>query len=637
MPSTPELDWNDTTDQANATRGLIDKLEPCVVRNEAGRVVWDNDRWDFLNKDECPDTVHPSLWRQSGINTAQGLFEVIPGIYQVRGLDVSNMTIIEGDTGLVVIDPLMSKEVSAAGMELYRRNRGERPVHAVIYTHSHGDHFGGVLGVTTNEAVENGTCAIIAPDEFMQHAVSENIFAGPAMLRRAVYMYGRSLPAGPEGLVGFGIAQSLSTGTVGLIAPTQDITETGQEVVVDGVRLVFQLTPDTVVDGVRLVFQLTPDTEAPAELNFYLPDHKVLLIAENVNHTLHNLLTLRGAQVRDAHAWAAYITESIQLFHEAEVLIGSHNWPTWGQEQVTRILTEQRDAYAYLHDQTVRLMNQGLTGPEIAEEIQTFPGELGKAWSVRGYYGSISHNVKAVYQRYMGWYDGNPSHLWQHPPVEQAKRYVAAIGGADATVASAREAYEAGDLRWAAELLNHVLFAEPEHAAARELQADTYERLGFAQENGTWRNIYLTGAKELREAGQEIRKVGAPAAESVDMLAALATGQIFESMAVRLDGPRAAEHRLLLRWEFTDTDEVWTLLVGNGVLTPMKGDAPGGEVPQLTLRLKRSMLDRVLAQHITFQEAIGAGSVTVEGDVSVLATFYGLLEKPARNFPIVLP
>ncbi|MFD3563334.1 alkyl/aryl-sulfatase [Streptomyces sp. NPDC058686] len=622
MPSTPELDWDDTTDQANATRGLIDKLEPCVVRNEAGRVVWDNDRWDFLNKDECPDTVHPSLWRQSRINTAQGLFEVAPGIYQVRGLDVSNMTIIEGETGLVVVDPLMSKEVSAAGIELYRRNRGERPVHAVIYTHSHGDHFGGVLGVTTNEAVETGACVIIAPDEFMRHAVSENIFAGPAMLRRAVYMYGRSLPAGPQGLVGFGIAQSLSTGTVGLIAPTLDVTETGQEVV---------------VDGVRLVFQLTPDTEAPAELNFYLPDHQVLLIAENVNHTLHNLLTLRGAQVRDAHAWAAYITESIQLFQDADVLIGSHNWPTWGREQVMRMLTEQRDAYAYLHDQTVRLMNQGLTGPEIAEEIQSFPGELGKAWSVRGYYGSISHNVKAVYQRYMGWYDGNPSHLWQHPPVEQAKRYVAAIGGADATVASAREAFGSGDLRWAAELLNHVLFAEPEHIGARELQAETYERLGFAQENGTWRNIYLTGAKELREAGQEIRTVGAPGAESVDMLSGLSTGQIFESMAVRLDGPRAAAHRLLLRWEFTDTDEVWTLLVGNGVLTPIRGDAPGAEAPHLTLRLERSTLDQVLAQRTSFTEAMASGAVTATGDVSVLATFYGLLEKPRRNFPIVLP
>ncbi|MFI7361438.1 alkyl/aryl-sulfatase [Streptomyces sp. NPDC050149] len=622
MPSTPELDWDDTTDRTNATRGLIDRLEPCVVRNAAGRVVWDNDRWDFLNKDECPDTVHPSLWRQSRLNTAQGLFEVAPGIYQVRGLDVSNMTIIEGETGVVVVDPLTSKEVAAEALGLYTRNRGERPVKAVIYTHSHGDHFGGVLGVTTKAAVEAGECAVIAPDAFMDHAVSENVFAGPAMLRRAVYMYGRSLPVGPEASVGFGLGQALSTGTVGLIAPTRSITATGQELV---------------LDGVRLVFQLTPDTEAPSEMNFYLPDHRVLLIAENVNHSLHNVLTLRGAQVRDAHAWASYITESIQLFDGAEILVGSHNWPTWGHDDVMRMLTQQRDAYAYLHDQTVRLMNQGLTGPEIAEEIHSFPGELGRAWSVRGYYGSLSHNVKAVYQRYMGWYDGNPAHLWQHPPVEQARRYVAAIGGADATVASAREAVEAGDLRWAAELLNHVLFAEPGHAGARELQAQTYERLGFGQENGTWRNIYLTGAKELREAGQERRRTGAPGKDSVDMLAALSTRQLFESMAVRIDGPRAAAHRLLLRWEFTDTDEVWTLLLGNGVLTPMRGDAPGGESPQLTLRLERASLDLVLAQHTSFPEAIGSGAVRMEGDATVLATFHGLLEKPARNFPIVLP
>ncbi|MFI5630260.1 alkyl/aryl-sulfatase [Streptomyces sp. NPDC051664] len=622
MLSTPELDWDDTTDQVNATRGLIDKLEPCVVHNEAGRVVWDNDRWDFLNKDECPATVHPSLWRQSRLNTVQGLFEVVPGIYQVRGLDVSNMTIIEGETGVVVVDPLTSREVAAEALGLYTRNRGERPVKAVIYTHSHGDHFGGVLGVTTNEAVAAGDCLVIAPDEFMHHAVSENIFAGPAMMRRAVYMYGRSLPVGAEASVGFGLGQALSTGTVGLIAPTDTVTGTGQEFV---------------VDGVRLFFQLTPDTEAPSEMNFYLPDHRVLLIAENVNHSLHNVLTLRGAQVRDAHAWASYITESIRLFDRAEVLIGSHNWPTWGNDEVMRMLAEQRDAYAYIHDQTVRLMNQGLTGPEIAEEIQSFPGQLARAWSVRGYYGSISHNVKAVYQRYMGWYDGNPAHLWQHPPVEQAKRYVAAIGGAEATVATAREAFEAGDLRWAAELLNHVLFAEPEHLSARELQIASYERLGFAQENGTWRNIYLTGAKELREAGQGTRRTGAPGKESVEMLAALATGQIFESMAVRLDGPRAAAHRLLLRWEFTDTDEVFTLLVGNGVLTPMKGDAPGGEAPQLTLRLERAVLNMVLAQRTTFTEAIGSGAITVEGDVTVLATFHGLLEKPARNFPIALP
>ncbi|MGW6754101.1 alkyl/aryl-sulfatase [Streptomyces sp. NPDC055006] len=621
MTHMPNLDFDDRTDLTNATRGLVDKLAPCIVRNAEGRVVWDNERWAFLDE-ECPDTVHPSLWRQGRLNTAQGLFEVAAGVYQVRGLDASNMTIVEGDTGVVLVDPLMSKEPAAAALQLYRRNRGERPVKAVIYTHSHGDHFGGVLGVTGVAEVAAGECQIVAPEGFIHHAVSENVFAGPAMHRRAAYMYGRPLPVGPAGQVGFGLAQSLSSGTMGLLPPTHTITETGQELA---------------LDGMRFVFQLTPDTEAPSEMNFYLPERQVLLVAENVTHTLHNLLTLRGALVRDAHAWAGYITESLQMFHDAEVLVGSHHWPTWGRDEVVRILGEQRDAYAYIHDQTVRLMNQGLTGAEIAEELREFPGELGRAWSVRGYYGSISHNVKAVYQRYMGWYDGNPAHLWQHPPVEQAKRYVAAIGGADATVDVARKAVGEGDLRWGVELLHHVLFAEPDHAAARSLQADAFEQLGFAQENGTWRNIYLTGALELRAAGTGPRQAPAVTLDSTDMLAGLGTVQIFELLAVRLNGPRAAAHRLLLRWEFGDTDESWTVLVGNGVLTPMRGEAPGGEAPQLTVRLDRAELNRILGGRSSFTDAVASGAVVLYGDAGVLATFQGLLEQPQGDFPIVLP
>ncbi|MFE0423898.1 alkyl/aryl-sulfatase [Streptomyces sp. NPDC058953] len=621
MTTAPETDWDDSTDRDNATRGLIDRLEPCVIRDATGRVVWDNDRWDFLTEEECPRTVHPGLWRQAGHNTAQGVFEVAPGFYQVRGLDVSNMTIVEGDTGVVVVDPLVSKECAAAGLELYRRNRGDRPVRAVVYTHSHGDHFGGALGVTTAEDVAAGRVEVVAPEGFMEHAVSENVFAGPAMRRRAVYMYGKSLKPGGEGMVGFGIAQGLSTGTIGLLPPTRTITRTGEE---------------AILDGVRFVFQLAPDAEAPSEMNFYFPDHKVLLIAEMVNHTLHNVLTLRGALVRDARAWATYITECIGIFGDADVLMGSHNWPTWGHGEVRRILTEQRDAYAYLHDQTVRLMNRGMTGPEIAEEITAFPGELGAAWHIRGYYGSLSHNVKAVYQRYMGWFDGNPAHLWQHPPVEQAKRYLDFMGGADTVVGRARTSFDEGDLRWVAEVLNHVLFAEPDHAEARELQARTFEKLGYAQENGVWRNFYLTGAQELR-SGSDGPAGSEPHHQSPDMLAGLTTEQIFQSLAVRLDGPRAAAHRLLLRWEFEDIDEVWTLLVGNGVLTPIRGDAPGGEAPQLTLRLDRALFDRILARRTTFTDAIASGAVAVQGDAGVLTTFYGLLEEPPLHFPVALP
>ncbi|MEU3607645.1 alkyl sulfatase dimerization domain-containing protein [Streptomyces sp. NPDC035033] len=615
-------DPDDRTDFADATRGLIDRYTPCVIRNERGRAVWDNERWSFLEQ-EPPDTVHPSLWRIGRLNALQGLFEVVPGVYQVRGLDGSNMTVIEGDDGVVVVDPLCSEESAAAAWHLYRRNRGDRPVRAVVYSHSHGDHFGGVHGVTGPEAVAAGECAIVAPAGFLEHAVSENVFAGPAMRRRAAYMYGAKLPAGPDGTVGFGLAQAMSAGRFGLIPPTVTVETTGQELL---------------LAGVRFVFQLTPDTEAPSEMNFFLPDQDVLLIAENATHTLHNVLTLRGALVRDAHAWASYLTESLQLFPDAGVLIGSHHWPTWGRDRVRAFLTEQRDAYAYLHDQTVRLMNRGLTGPEIAEELAAFPGDLGRAWSVRGYYGSLSHNVKAVYQRYMGWFDGNPAHLWQHPPAEQARRYVDFMGGADAVLAKARVSYEEGDLRWVAEVVDRVVFADPANTEARELLATTYERLGHAQENGTWRNFYLTGAQELR-APDDHRPPRRPGFSlgGVDMVGALTTRQVFESLAVCLDGPRAAAHRLLLRWEFTDASEVWTLLLGNGVLTPLRGDAPGGEKPHVTLRLERAALDRVLSGRSSLTDAVAAGAIEADGDTDALATLQSLLEQPNPDFPVVLP
>ncbi|MEU8687851.1 alkyl sulfatase dimerization domain-containing protein [Streptomyces sp. NPDC048665] len=609
--------WDDEQDFTDADRGLIARLEPCVVRDARGGVVWDADAYDFLAAD-CPPTAHPALWRQSRLVARQGLYEVVPGIYQVRGLDLSNVTFAEGERGVVVIDPLISAEVAAAALALYRAHRGERPVTGVIYTHSHVDHFGGVRGVVGPADVAAGRVPVIAPAGFLEHAAGENVFTGTAMARRAAYMYGAALPKGPAGQIGCGLGLTTSTGSVGLIAPTVDVTATGQT---------------ETVDGVRIVFQLTPGTEAPAEMNLHFPDLRVLCAAENACHTLHNVLTLRGALVRDPSAWARYLTETIRLFAaDTDVVFASHHWPTWGQDRVVRFLEEQRDAYAYLHDQCVRMINAGYTGAEIAEQLR-FPPALERAWHVRGHYGSLSHNAKAVYQRYMGWFDGNPAHLWQHPPTEAARRYVEFMGGADSVVAKARTSHEDGDLRWVAEVLNHVLFADPGHTEARALQADTFERLGQGAECGPWRNFFLTGAAELRGG-----ILGTPTRAAPDVLAALTAEQVFRSMAVRVNGPRAAEAgRLLLRWEFTDTCEKWTLLLSRGALTPMPGDAPQGEQPTAVLRLARTTLDAVLVGATTFAEEIAGGAVDLDGDAGALITFGSLLDAPDPDFAIVTP
>lgn len=478
------LPLHDTTDFDDADRGFIAALSPCVIKAADGRVVWDNDAYSFLDG-AAPTSVHPSLWRQSQLTAKQGLYQVVPGIYQVRGFDISNISFVEGDTGLIVIDPLVSTEVAAAALDLYRAHRGaDRPVVAVIYTHSHVDHFGGVLGVTTQADVDAGKVAVLAPEGFTAHAVQENIYAGSAMMRRAGYMYGTVLARGLRGHVGCGLGQTLSTGEVSLVVPTVDITETGET---------------HTIDGVEIEFQMAPGTEAPAEMHFYFPRFRALCMAENATHNLHNLLTLRGALVRDPRAWSGYLTEAIDTFADrTDVVFASHHWPTWGREKIVEFLSQQRDMYSYLHDQTLRLLNQGYTGVEIAEMFQ-LPPALQRAWHTHGYYGSVSHNVKAIYQRYMGWFDGNPGWLWPHPPEALAPRYVDALGGIDRVLELAREAFDAGDFRWAATLLDHAVFADSEHAAARGLYADTLEQLAYGAECATWRNFFLTGAAELRD------------------------------------------------------------------------------------------------------------------------------------------
>ncbi|MFF4991317.1 alkyl/aryl-sulfatase [Streptosporangium saharense] len=654
-----DLPFHDRADFDNADRGFVAKLSPALVKGADGKVVWDNDVYAFLDGD-CPQDAHPSLWRQAQLCAKQGLFEVTDGIYQVRGLDLSNMTIVEGETGVIVIDPLVSTECAAAALRLYRDHRGERPVTGVIYTHSHADHFGGVRGVTDGTGIP-----ILAPAHFMEHAVAENVYAGTAMNRRALYMYGQRLPRSPEGQLGCGLGMGTSAGTVTLIPPTVDITHTGQE---------------ETIDGVRIVFQLTPGTEAPSEMNFLFPDHRALCMAENATHNLHNVLTLRGAVVRDARVWARYLDEAITLFADrANVAFASHHWPTWGREDIVRFLSQQRDLYAYLHDQTVRLLNHGLTGIEIAETMR-MPPALERAWHTHGYYGSVSHNVKAIYQRYLGWFDGNPAHLWEHPPVEQARRYVECLGGTSAVIAHARRYIQEGDLRFAATLLNHAIFAtDPHsdarygehrteshveathdehrsehhvetthgehrtehrsehrrsdehdaahHAEARSLLAEVYTRLGHGAENATWRNFYLTGAAELADGPA----AGTADTTSPDMLSALSVEQVFDSLAIRVNGPDAWNERFTIDWYLTDLDEHHSTTLSNGALTHRR--TPSGDGADLTLRLTRQQLFDLLTTG-----APGAlAHIDHDGDPTPLQRLATILDTPTPNFPIVTP
>ena len=590
------------TDEQNSDRGFLGTIEPMVIHAADGRVVWDMDALAFL-AGEGSGSVDDNLWRQSALTARHGLYEVTTGIYQVRGFDLSNVTFVEGDRGVIVIDPLISAETAAAALALYRRHRGDRPVTAIVYTHAHVDHFGGVLGM-----VEADTdIPVIAPEHFLDNAVSENVYAGTAMFRRGYYYDGHPLARTAAGRVGIGLGAGASTGSIGLIPPTLEITRTGQ---------------DEVLDGVRIVFQLTPGTECPSEMNLYFPALRALCMAENATHTLHNLLTLRGAQVRDARMWSRYLAEAIELYaHEAEAEFASHHWPTWGTENIVTFLTEQRDLYAYLHDQTVRLMNQGLTGSEIAEDFE-LPPELAARDHVRGYYGSVSHNVKAIYQRYLGWYDGNPAHLWQHPPTAAATRYVEVLGGVGATLEHARRYLDNGDLRFAVELASHAVFAAPGDDAARELLATGLERLGHGAENATWRNAYLTGANELRYG------VSRTDLAAGGLLAALTVTQLFDTLAIRVVGPRAWAESFVITWMITDTREWYSMELSHGALVhrPVAKPKPA----DLTVRISRSRLADALA-HGSF-----AGADTT-GDHAVLDRLLALLDNPDPAFAVVTP
>ncbi|BBY58174.1 alkyl/aryl-sulfatase [Mycolicibacterium sarraceniae] len=605
------LPFADTADFADADRGFIAALTPCVVTAADGRVVWDNDVYGFLTGDS-PTSVHPSLWRQSLLVAKQGLYEVVEGIYQVRGLDLSNISFIEGDTGVIVIDPLISTETAAAALELYRAHRGDRPVVAVIYTHSHIDHFGGVLGVTSQADVDAGKVAVIAPEGFVEHAVQENVYAGTAMGRRAGYMYGTLLERGPQGQVGCGLGQQTSTGEVAIIVPTIDIAATGET---------------HTIDGVEIEFQMAPGTEAPAEMHLYFPQFRALCMAENATHNLHNLLTLRGALVRDPHAWSGYLTEAIDTFADrTDVVFASHHWPTWGYDKIVEFLSLQRDLYGYLHDQTLRQLNQGFTGIEIAETFQ-MPPALHKAWHAHGYYGSVSHNVKAVYQRYMGWFDGNPARLWAHPPEAIGPRYVHAMGGVDRVVELAKGAFDSGDYRWAATLLDHATFTDQTHAGARHLYADTLEQLGYGAECATWRNFFLSGATELRDGN-----FGTPTQPaSTSILAQLSVEQMLDALAISVNGPRSWDTDIAVDLTFADTGTNYRLTLRNGVLVYRQCDA-AESTATATIRFAGKL--RLLA--------IAGGDFTspgmeITGDAQALQTLLGALDQPNPSFNIITP
>ncbi|HSI81588.1 MAG TPA: alkyl sulfatase dimerization domain-containing protein [Solirubrobacterales bacterium] len=620
-----ELPFDDRRDFDDARRGFVTGPAEPLIRDERGEVVWDMGSDSLLDPADAdsegpggaPPTVHPALWRQARLNALPGLYEVADGVYQARGFDISNMSLIEGESGVIVVDPLISTECAAAALALYRAERGGRAVSAVVYTHSHVDHFGGVEGVVDPERVRGGEVPVWAPEGFLEHAVSENVLAGTAMARRAAYMFGSFLEPGERGRVDCGIGRATSAGTVSLIPPTDSVTRTRQR---------------AEIDGVNFVFQLTPDTEAPAELNFQLPQRAALCVAENATHTLHNLLTLRGAPVRDALRWSKHLDETRAMFADSsEVVFHGHHWPTWGSERIAGLLARHRDLYRYLHDQTLRLLNAGLTPTEIAAELE-LPPELAREWSCRPLYGTVSHNVRAIYQRYLGFFDGNPAHLDPLPPVAAGRRYVELAGGADALLERAGEALAAGEFRWAAELASHLVFADPRNRAARELEADALEQLGYGSESAIWRNHFLAGARELRDGVQPARAIEATGR---GVARALPIEMVFDAIGARLDGPRAAGERIVVNWRFTDLEEEWTMTISNGALSaiPARHDADADALIVLT----RSALDTLILGGPEAAATIPPGEIEVSGDGEKLARLLSLIDRPDPGFEIVAP
>lgn len=601
----------DTADFADAARGFIASLPEPVIRTATGTPVWDLTQYAFLDAETAPPTVNPNLWRMARLNMHHGLFQVTDHVFQVRGLDLANLTIVESTTGIIVIDTLTTVEVARAAMALYFAHRGNRPIRAVIYTHSHSDHFGGVLGVLAADAAG---VPIIAPDGFMAAIGGENVLPGNAMARRAQFQFGSLLQVGPLGQVDAGLGKITARGTQSLIAPTM---------------LIRAPVESHTIDGVEIVFQLAPETEAPAEMHLYLPQWGVLNMAENATHHLHNFLPLRGAVVRDPRMWAKYLQEALQLFGaRTEVLIAQHHWPVWGREQVRRYLEKQHDLYKFVHDQSVRLLNLGRRPGEIAEEI-VLPAGLAREWYLRGYYGSVKHNAKAVYQRYLGWYDGNPATLDALPPRETAQRTIAYMGGVDAAAAKARADLAAGDHRWVAQIMHMAVMVAPEHNEARALLAAALEQLGFAAESATWRNAYLYAVQELRQGKRALppRPMLSPA-----LVSGLTTELLLDYLAVRLNPQRADGVSLAVGWTVTDRPTVCGLILRNCVLSH-RPEAPPDAVA--TLSSSRRTLEALVLGMSSIARAVADGDLTIAGDAVAVEWLFTLFDAFPLMFDVV--
>jgi alkyl sulfatase BDS1-like metallo-beta-lactamase superfamily hydrolase len=605
----------DQQDFEDATRGFIGTDEPLQVFNAGGDIVWDMPSYDFING-EAPGSVNPSLWRQASLNNINGLFKVTDRVYQVRGYDLANMSIIEGDTGLIIVDPLTAKETAAAALALARQHLGDKPVLAVIFTHSHIDHFGGVFGVITQQQYNEGQVRVIAPVGFMEEATSENIIAGTAMGRRSILMYGRDLARSERGHVGSGLGKSPAYGTFGIIEPTEIIDTTGQR---------------KTIDGLEFVFQNAPHSEAPAELTFSLPQLGAYCGAEVTTHTLHNLYTLRGAKVRDALKWSEYIDEIIDLSANDDVYFASHHWPMWGRERIKTYLEQQRDTYKYIHDQTVRLFNEGYTPKEIAEQLE-LPQALRQGFANRDYYGTVKHDSKAVYQAYLGWYDANPSSLDALPPEEAGRHYVELAGGADALLEKADAAYAGGEYRWAAELLNHLVFAEPGNGRAKGLLANTYDQLGYQSESAPWRDVYLSAAYELRH-GLPVEMVDM--ALMTDVLERTPVDKFFQSMSVRLDSEKASDVDMSVAIQFSDLNETYLLSVKNSVMHYRLTDSIEGA--NASLVLTHGFFIRMLTGDVGLREGLTSDELSVDGSKVDLVRFFSLFGSPDGLFNIVTP